>query len=50
MNDDLEVGIAAGLDVPTAMVLADDRLPPQKGCGCGLFVLLAVALSWWLLG
>jgi hypothetical protein len=47
MDDDLEVNIAAGLDVPTAIVLADKPDSPDKpgrsGCLCvliGLVILL----------
>ncbi len=43
-NDDLEVGIAAGLDVPTALVLAGDEQPRPKGGGCGWGLLIGVAL------
>ena len=43
MNDDLEVGIAAGLDVPTAIVL--DEKPPSNGC---LTIVLFVAMAWYL--
>jgi hypothetical protein len=39
MDDDLEVYIASGLDVPTSIVLADQE-PPRRGCGCGTVVLL----------
>jgi hypothetical protein len=31
MNDDLEIYIAAGLDIPTSIVLSEDRqVPPKK--------------------
>jgi hypothetical protein len=53
MDDDLEVGIAAGLDVPTAIALAaDDKpQPPRKGRGCGVLAVAvpAVMALWWLL-
>jgi len=32
-DESLEVGIAAGLDVPTAMVLSERDDRPPKGCG-----------------
>jgi hypothetical protein len=44
MSDDLEVGIAAGLDVPTAIVTSQDDKPPQpQGC---LTVIFVVAIVW----
>jgi len=48
-DESLEVGIAAGLDVPTAMVLSEqDDKPPKRpsGSGCSLFLawLVIVAL------
>jgi len=43
-NDDLEVGIAAGLDVPTALALSDSEPPRPKGGGCGWGLLIGVAL------
>jgi hypothetical protein len=48
-KDDLEIGIAAGLDVPTAIVLSEDD-KPQSGRGCAWVVLGSVAVSvvWWL--
>ncbi len=47
MTDDLEIGIAAGLDVPTAMVLSEDDKPPrQSGRGCA-WVLLLGGLALW---
>jgi hypothetical protein len=46
MNDDLEVGIAAGLDVPTAIVISEDEKKPQpQGC---LTVIVFVAMAWLL--
>ena len=39
MTDDLEIGIAAGLDVPTAIVLSEDD-KPQSGRGFAWFLLL----------
>jgi hypothetical protein len=46
-NDDLEIGIAAGLDLPTALAIEDDK--PQSGKGCGWVVLGSVAMIvWWL--
>jgi len=44
MDDDLEVGIAAGLDVPTAIEISEDEKRPQ---GC-LAVILFVAMAWLL--
>ena len=54
MTDDLETGIAAGLDVPTALSLSQDDEPPQRvraGRGLAWVLLLGsvVALTlWWL--
>ena len=46
-DESLEVGIAAGLDVPTAMVLSEqDEKPPRRssGSGCSPFLIwLAIA-------
>ena len=53
MTDELEIGIAAGLDVPTALALAEDDEPPQRprsGRGCAWVLLLgsvAVLVLWW---
>jgi hypothetical protein len=43
-DDSLEVGVAAGMDIPTAMVMsAHDKLPRQtRGIGCSPFLVLAV--------
>ncbi len=51
MPDDLEIGIAAGLDVPTAIVLSEEpqnNQPRKSGCapilillGCLLGICLA---------
>ncbi len=46
MDDEtLEVGIAAGLDVSTAIVLADEQeRPPRRKVGClGCLILLIAA-------
>ena len=50
-DESLEVGIAAGLDVPTAMALSErDDKPPRKGCGqTAAIVLIAAATVWGLL-
>jgi hypothetical protein len=48
MDDDLEIGIAAGLDVPTAIVLSEqgeDPPPPEKPRGCLAVIVLAVLLA-----
>ena len=46
-DDDLEVAIASGLDVPTALAVADKR--PRGGCWwVTLLLLLAVVLLCWL--
>jgi hypothetical protein len=54
-DESLEIGIAAGLDIPTAMVISehdDDDRPPRKGCGCGaaamVTALVLLALTHWL--
>ncbi len=46
-KDDLEIGIAAGLDVPTALAIEDDK--PQSGRGCAWVVLgsVVVLVVWW---
>ncbi len=43
-DDSLEVGIAAGLDIPTALVLSDqaDDEQPRKGNSWGRFVVAAL--------
>ena len=45
-DESLELGIAAGLNVPTAMVISErsDDQPPKepRGRGCGQAVLVAV--------
>jgi hypothetical protein len=50
-KDDLEIGIAAGLDVPTAIVLSEDD-KPKSGRGCawllGCLAVLVVSVLWWL--
>jgi len=51
MTDDLEIGLAAGLDVPTAIVLAEDNKPQRpRRAGCALPLLLGSVLvvAWWL--
>jgi hypothetical protein len=49
-KDDLEVGLAAGLDVPTAIVLSEDD-KPKSGRGCAWLLLLGsvAVLVFWLL-
>ena len=51
-KDDLEIGIAAGLDIPTAIVLSEDDKPKRgPGKGCAWVVLLgsvAALVLWWL--
>ena len=48
-DDDLEVGLAAGLDVPTAIVLSEENPPPRSGSGCVLLLgSLGVLVLWWL--
>ncbi len=42
MNDDLEIGLAAGMDVPTAMVSSEQE-PPRKS-GCGFFSMLILVM------
>jgi hypothetical protein len=46
-DDDLEIGIAAGLDVPTALAIEDDK--PQSGRGCAWVLVgsLALLVVWW---
>ncbi len=42
-DETLEIGIAAGLDVPTAMVVAQrDEKPPRQPSGCLGGLLLVV--------
>ncbi len=50
-KDDPEIGIAAGLDIPTASALSEDDEPrPRRGCGWGLLLgSLGVLVVWWLL-
>ena len=47
MNDDLEVGLAAGMDVPTAMVSSEQGSPPGKS-GCGFYSLLFL-IMWMMI-
>ena len=47
MNDDLEIGIAAGLDPMTALVLSEERprpprQPQRPDCGCLVAVLIGL--------
>jgi len=47
-DESLEVGIAAGLDVPTAMVLSErDEKPPKRpsGSGCSLLMVWLVLMA-----
>jgi hypothetical protein len=46
-DESLEIGMAAGLDIPTAMVISernDDEEPPRRptGKGCGGIAAIAV--------
>ena len=41
-DESLEIGIAAGLDIPTAMVISEEK-PPRKPSGC-LVVIVLVGL------
>ena len=49
-DESLEVGIASGLDVPTAMVIserAEDRPPEERsGQGYNWVVFAAIVLGW----
>ena len=49
-DDSLEVGLAAGLDIPTALVISvqEDEDSPRKGAGCALLAALLVVgfLVW----
>jgi hypothetical protein len=53
-DDSLEVGLAAGLDVPTAIVLSEDDEPPQwprlgRWFAWALFFGSVATLAlWWL--
>ncbi len=42
MNDDLEIGLAAGMDVPTAMISSEQE-PPRKS-GCGFFSMMMLVM------
>jgi hypothetical protein len=47
-DESLEVGIAAGLDVPSAMVLSERRNEPprrNRNSGCCLILILAVLMG-----
>jgi hypothetical protein len=52
MTDDLEIGIAAGLDVPTALAISEaDKPRPRSGRALAwlvLFASLVVVALWWL--
>ena len=41
-DESLEVGIAAGLDVPTAMVISERDDKPPKGCSQAAVIVLVV--------
>jgi hypothetical protein len=46
MDDDLEVFVASGLDVPTSIVLAEQGgKPPERRRGCGTIIIIAVVLA-----
>ena len=44
-DESLEVGIAAGLDIPTAMVLSSQDESPTRNTGCALVFVLAILMS-----
>lgn len=44
MNDDLEVFVASGLDIPTAIV-ASEKPGPGRRKGCSVIVIIAVVLA-----
>ncbi len=43
-DESLEVGLAAGMDIPSAMVLSERDGPPPRKSGCGFFFYLALAM------
>lgn len=49
-NEDLEIGLAAGLSVPEALALSaesDNKEPENKRSGClGVILLFIIALFW----
>lgn len=44
-DESLEVGIAAGLDVPTAMVLSEQDEKPRRSPGCGSVAVWLVVIA-----
>jgi len=42
-NDDLEINIAAGLDLPTALAVTDKQRRPNRGL---LALFIAVIIYW----
>jgi hypothetical protein len=48
MNDDPEIGVAAGLDIPTAMALDDQPtyIPTKGGCWWAIVVGLALVILY----
>ena len=43
--DDLEVFVASGLDIPTAIVVSEQGKPPERQSGCGVIVAIAVVVA-----
>ncbi len=49
-DETLEVGLAAGLDIPTALVLADSQTGYKSSCeGCLVAIVVVLCLLWELL-
>jgi hypothetical protein len=44
-EETLITGIAAGLDVPTSMVLAEDEQPQKSGCLAVVLIALVLAVA-----
>lgn len=44
MDDDLEVFVASGLDIPTAIVASEKPGPPERRHGCGMLVVIAIVI------
>ncbi|HEY4761588.1 MAG TPA: hypothetical protein VIH42_13485 [Thermoguttaceae bacterium] len=51
-DESLEIGIASGLDVPTAMVISEqgDKPPKPTGKGCYRMVAVLIGLAILVLG
>ena len=45
MDDDLEVFVASGLDIPTALVASEKPGSPDRRCGCGTIIIVATILA-----